>query len=59
MSTQRTLTAAMHREEDWFVAQCLEVDIASQGQSPQEALTNLREAVELHFTEAPESRRSP
>lgn len=27
----RTLTAALHREEDWFIAQCLEVDVASQG----------------------------
>ncbi|WP_424189973.1 type II toxin-antitoxin system HicB family antitoxin [Actinokineospora sp. G85] len=55
MSEQRTLTAAVHQEEDWFIAQCLEVDIASQGQSIQEALANLREAVELYFAEVPEA----
>jgi hypothetical protein len=27
----RTLTAALHQEEDWYIAQCLEVDVASQG----------------------------
>jgi hypothetical protein len=32
------------------VAQCLEIDVASQGESEEEALTNLREALELHFS---------
>jgi predicted RNase H-like HicB family nuclease len=45
----RTFTAAVHQEDDWFVARCLELDVASQGQSVQEALTNLREAVELYL----------
>jgi hypothetical protein len=34
----------------WFVAQCLEVDVASQGTSEKDALANLHEALELHFT---------
>jgi predicted RNase H-like HicB family nuclease len=41
----RTLTAALHREEDWYIAQCLEVDVASQGHTLDEALANLAEAV--------------
>ena len=41
----------MHQEEDWYVAQCLEVDVASQGQTVQEALKNLAEAVELYLSE--------
>lgn len=45
----RTFTAAVHQEDDWYVARCLELDVASQGQSVQEALTNLREAVELYL----------
>ena len=45
----RTLTAAIHREDEMFVAQCLEVDVASQGATPAEALANLKEAVELYF----------
>jgi predicted RNase H-like HicB family nuclease len=45
----RDLTARIDREGDWYVALCLEVDDASQGKSADEALANLREAVELHF----------
>ncbi len=42
-------TASVWREGDWFVAQCLEVDVASQGKTEEEALANLRVALELHF----------
>jgi predicted RNase H-like HicB family nuclease len=45
------LTAALHREEDWYTAQCLEVDVASQGHTIDEALANLAEAVELYLEE--------
>jgi predicted RNase H-like HicB family nuclease len=38
------------QEGDWYVAQCLEVDVASQGETEEEALVNLREALALHFT---------
>lgn len=47
----RTLTAALHREEDWFIAQCLEVDVASQGRTIEESLANLAKAVELYLEE--------
>jgi predicted RNase H-like HicB family nuclease len=43
------LTAAISREGDQFVAQCLEVDVASQGQTHEEARANLVEALLLHF----------
>jgi hypothetical protein len=46
---KRKLTASITREGDWCIAQCLEVDVASQGETADEALANLREAVELHF----------
>ena len=45
----QTFTASIWREDDWFIAQCLEVDIASQGQSEEEALDNLAKALELYF----------
>ena len=48
METQ-TFTASIWQEADWFITQCLEVDIASQGKSGEEALVNLREALELYF----------
>ena len=41
--------ASVWAENGWFVAQCLEVDVASQGRSEQEALENLKEALALHF----------
>ena len=46
---KRTLTASVTREGNWYVAQCLEVDVASQGKTADDALANLREALELHF----------
>lgn len=41
------LTAIVEREESGFVALCPELDVASQGDSIEEAAQNLREAVEL------------
>jgi predicted RNase H-like HicB family nuclease len=46
---EKTFTAAVTREGDWFVAQCCEIDVASQGTTEAEALANLREALELWF----------
>jgi predicted RNase H-like HicB family nuclease len=43
------LTAAVTRDDDWFVARCLEVEVASQGQTIEDALSNLTEALELYF----------
>ena len=42
----------MH-EHPWYVARCLEVEVASQGETVEEALDNLREALELYFEDAP------
>ncbi|MGI9015636.1 MAG: type II toxin-antitoxin system HicB family antitoxin [Euzebya sp.] len=47
-----TLTAAISREADLYVAQCLEVDVASQGSSHEEARENLVEALLLYFEDA-------
>jgi predicted RNase H-like HicB family nuclease len=47
---KQKFTASIWQEDEWFVAQCMEVDVASQGHSEDEALENLREALELHFT---------
>ena len=41
------LSAAVHREGTWFVSWCPELDVASQGRTVEEAISNLREAVEL------------
>ena len=57
---KQAFTARITRENDLYVAQALEVDVASQGVSSDDALANLREALELHFeppvaTVAPQS----
>jgi predicted RNase H-like HicB family nuclease len=49
---QRTLTATIWRENDGYVSLCPELDIASQGDTVEEARNNLREAVELFFEAA-------
>jgi hypothetical protein len=46
---KRVFTARVCKEGDWYVAQALEVDVASQGESIDDALDNLCEALELHF----------
>jgi len=48
---KRRFSAVVWREGKWFIAQCLEVDVASQGRTEEEALSNLREALELFFEE--------
>ena len=47
---KRRFTASVWQEDAWFIAQCLEVDVASQGESKEEALKNLAKALRLHFT---------
>jgi predicted RNase H-like HicB family nuclease len=51
MSDIRRFTAMIYRENGGYVALCPELDVASQGDSVEEASVNLREAVEL-FLEA-------
>lgn len=46
---KRTFTARVWPENGWFIAQAIEMEIASQGQSEREALLNLREAIELYY----------
>lgn len=46
-------TAVLRREEDQYVAFTPDLDIASQGDTTEEALSNLREAVSLFLECAP------
>ena len=45
----RQFTGIIEREGNRFVALCPELDIASQGNTVEEARTNLIEAIELFF----------
>ena len=42
-------SAILHKEGDWYVSLCPELDIASQGKTVEEAVSNLQEAVELYI----------
>jgi len=43
------LTAIIEQEAGGYASLCPEVDVASQGDTVEEALSNLREALELFF----------
>lgn len=47
------LTAAITHEHPWYVARCLEVEVTSQGETVESALTSLQEALELYFEDVP------
>ena len=49
---KKQLTAIIEREGRGYVSLCPELDIASQGDTIEEARNNLREAVELFFENA-------
>jgi predicted RNase H-like HicB family nuclease len=43
------LQSVIYQEDKFWVAQCLNVDVSSFGDSEDEALVNLKEALELYF----------
>ena len=49
---KKQLTAIIEREGSGYVSLCPELDIASQGDTIEEARDNLREALELFFEAA-------
>ena len=52
MNKKFQFTAVIEKESDGYVSLCPELDIASQGETVEEATTNLKEAVELFFEHA-------
>lgn len=46
------LTAVIEKDEDWFVATCPELGVASQSETIEEAEAMIKEAVELLLEEA-------
>ena len=47
----KSFTAIIKKGEEQFVALCPELDVVSQGYTIEEALKNLKEAVELYIEE--------
>lgn len=55
------LNALVWREEDLYVAKAVEIEVASQGKTRKEAVSNLKEAIELYFEDekVPQSKILP
>lgn len=49
VATESGFNALVWQEGNLFVAKTLEIELASQGKTAQEALNNLEEAIELYF----------
>ena len=51
--TRKRLKSGLHalvwKEDNWYVARAVEVEVASQGKTKKEALANIEEALELYF----------
>ena len=47
---KETFTAVVWKEGQWYVAQCREFEVASQGETKEEALNNLSEAIAVHLS---------
>ena len=52
-------TAVIHKENEWYVAECPEVGTTSQGQTVEEAVENLREATGLYLEKFPSRETRP
>lgn len=51
--TKKNLHYVIWKEEKYYIARSLEVEVASQGKTRNEAITNLKEALELYFEDQP------
>lgn len=47
----------IYKENSFYVAQCLNVDVSSFGETVEEAIVNIKEALELYFEDADPSAR--
>ena len=49
MVLQRTIKAHVKKGDKYYVAECMEVAVVTQGETLEETLANLQEAVALHL----------
>jgi predicted RNase H-like HicB family nuclease len=46
------VTVIVQKDDSWYVAKCLENSVASQGKTVEEAIDNLKEALELYYEDS-------
>ncbi len=51
MEIMKTIKYIVYKEGEYYVSQCLNVDVSSFGNTIQEAIDNLNEALVLYFDE--------
>lgn len=59
MNRTLVVTAVVHQEDKWFVADCPELGTVSQGRTFEEAVHNLQEATDLYIEEFGAPSNSP
>lgn len=47
----KAVTAIIHKGEKFYVGECVEIDVITQGETIDETLQNLKEGVALYFKE--------
>lgn len=52
------VTVVIQKDDNWYVAKCIENSVASQGKTVEEAMANLKEALELYYEDLPEEEAS-
>jgi predicted RNase H-like HicB family nuclease len=55
----KTIHYTLHREDSDYVAQCIDFDVSSFGATKEEAITMLKEAVELYLEDDGASKLAP
>jgi predicted RNase H-like HicB family nuclease len=49
MRLQHTVKASLRKGEHYYVAECIEISVVTQGRTVDETLANLQEAIALHL----------
>ncbi len=55
----KRIHSVIWKEDKWYVAKALEVEVTSQGKTEKDALENLKEALELYFEDQSKIELSP
>lgn len=55
----RSFTVIVYKEEDMYIAECLEVGTVDQGETIEQAIAGLKEATRLYLEEIPLPETSP
>ena len=58
MKTQ-TFTVILHKEDDMYIAECVDIGTVDQGKTIEEAINNLKQATELYLEESTRIETTP